>query len=157
MLAGVNNGGTAAGLGGGSTATFFGLEDLWDLKLSRAAPYRATGAWVMSNGAIKKARKWVDLQGRYLWQPSIAAGQPDLFDGNPVYESPELAAPGSATKSVVYGDGLAGLLIKSSRLRVAISDSFKFDTDQIAIRTVQRLGLVVQDPAAMAYLVSKNT
>jgi hypothetical protein len=32
VLAAANNGGTANGLGGGSTATFVGLEDLWDLK-----------------------------------------------------------------------------------------------------------------------------
>jgi len=34
---------------------------------------------------------------------------------------------------------------------------FKFDTDQVAFKTVLRAGLVVQDPAAAAFLVSGNS
>jgi HK97 family phage major capsid protein len=164
ILAAINNGGTATGLGGAgaannalSTATFVGYEDLLDLKYSRAVPYRTVGIWVMANGMIKKARKYRDGQGQYLWQPAIAAGQPPTFDGNAVYEDPNLATPASATKSVIFGDPAAALLIKQVPIRVAVSTDFKFDTDQVAIKSVYRAGLAVPDPAALAYLVSANT
>ena len=156
LLTAATNGGTAGGLGGGSTATFFGYEDLLDLKYGRAYPYRQAGAWLMANAAIKKVRKYTDKNGDYLWQPAIAAGQPDLFDGQPVYEDPGLAAPASATKSVVYGD-LSAWVIKQRGLRVAISTEYRFNTDEVAIRTVYRAGGALPDSAALAYLVSANT
>ena len=156
VLSGGTNGGTAGGLGGGSTAAFFGYEDLLDLKYGAAAPYRLVGNWVMSNGAIKQVRKFKDKNGQYLWEPAVAQGQPDLFDGQPVYEDPGLAAPASATKSVVYGDPLS-FVIKQMALRVAVSSDFKFDTDQIAIKSVYRAGGAVDDAAALRYLVSANS
>lgn len=157
VLAAINNGGTATGLGGGSTATFMGWDDMVDVKYGRASSYRDSGSWVMANGAIRKARKWTDKNGGYLWSSAASvAGQPDTLDGDPVFEDPYLQSPGSAVKAVVYGDVAAGVLIKARALRVAISSDFAFDKDQITVRSVQRLGLVVQDPAALAYLVCAN-
>lgn len=156
ILAAATNGGTATGLSGGSTATFIGYEDLLDLKYGRPAPYRLVGVWVMSNGMIKKARKFTDTQGQYLWQPAIAAGQPDRFDGQPVYEDPYLAAPASATKSVLYGDASAWT-IKQRPLRVAVSTEYRFNTDQVAIKSVYRAGGALADATALAFMVSKTT
>ncbi len=156
ILAAATNGGTATGLSGGGTATFVGYEDLLDLKYGRAAPYRLTGVWVMSNGMIKKARKFTDKNGQYLWQPAISAGEPDRFDGQPVYEDPYLAAPASATKSVLYGDASAWT-IKQRPLRVAVSTDYRFNTDEVAIKSVLRAGGALADAAALAFLVSANT
>ncbi len=142
VLAGVSNGGTATGVGGNGTAvsTFLGYEDLIDLQYSRAAPYRAVGAWIAANGTIKRMRKFKDQQGQYLWPSEDAvSGQPPAFMGGAVWEDPYLAGPASATKSVIYGDATAGLLIKATPLRVEISSDYLFNTDQIAIKTVQRI------------------
>ena len=156
LVTAATNGGTANGLGGGSTATFIGYEDLLDLKYGRPAGIRQMGAWLASNGAIKKMRKYTDKNGQYLWQSAIAAGQPDTFDGQPVYEDPGLATPASATKSVLYGD-LSSWVIKQRGLRVAISTDYRFNTDQVAIRTVYRAGGALPDATAIAYIVSANT
>jgi HK97 family phage major capsid protein len=153
ILAAATNGGTAGGLGGGSTATFIGYEDLLILKYGVAAPYRLAGTWVMSNGMILKTRRFTDVNGQYLWQPAIAAGQPDRFDGQPVYEDPYLLAPASATKSVLYGDASAWT-IKQRPLRVAVSTDYRFNTDQVAIKTVYRAGGALADATALAYMVS---
>lgn len=156
LVSAATNGGTANGLGGGSTAAFFGYEDLIDLKMGRAAGVRQVGAWLMANGAIKKVRKFTDKNGQYLWQPAIAAGQPDLFDGQPVYEDPGLATPASVTKSVLYGD-LSAWVIKQRGLRVAVSTEFRFNVDQVAVRSVLRAGGALPDATAIAYLVSANS
>lgn len=156
VLAAATNAGTATGLGGAGTATFLGYEDLLDLKYSVAAPYRLTGAWVMANSVIKKARKFRTTTGEYLWQPSIAGGQPDLFDGQAVYEDPALATLASATKSVVYGD-LSAFVVKQMALRVAVSTEYRFNTDEIALKSVYRAGGAVSLSAAIAYLVAANS
>lgn len=156
VLAAGTNGGTATGLSGGGTATFFGYEDLIDLKFGAAAPYRAVGVWVMSNGAIKKAKKFTDTQGQYLWQPAIALGTPPTLDGTPVYEDPYLAAPASATKSVLFVDPSA-IVIKQVPVRVAVSTEYAFNLDNVALRSVYRAGAAVVDVAGVRYLVSANT
>lgn len=155
IVAAATNGGTATGLGGGSTATFLGYEDLLDLKYGRAVPYRAAGSWVMANSVIKKARKWTNTQGAYLWQPAIAAGQPPMLDDSPVYEDPYLATIASASKSVLFGD-VSAVTIKQMPLRVATSTEFAFNTDNVALKSVYRAGGALADAAAIAYLVAAN-
>ena len=159
VLSGATNGGTATGVGGSGTATvaFFGYEDLLNLKYGAAVPYRQAGVWVMANGAILKIRKFKDNNNEYYWQPAPAAGQPATFDGNLVFEDPNLAAPASATKSVIFGDPKAGVVIKQMPLRVATSMDFRFATDQVALKTVYRAGGAVPDAAALRYLVSATT
>jgi HK97 family phage major capsid protein len=158
LLSAMTNGGTASGVGGSGTATvaFFGYEDLIDLKYSAAVPYRLAGSWVMSNGAIKKIRKFKDQQGQYFWQPATQPGGLPMFDDNPVYEDPYLAAPASATKSVVFGD-VNEVVIKQMPLRVATSIEFRFANDQVAIRSVYRAGGALPDAIALRYLVSANS
>lgn len=151
VLAGINNGGTAVG------TPFYLFNDVIGLSYGRAAPYRQAAGWVMANAAISKTRRFTDTVGQYLWEPDGIAGQPDALLGAPVFEDPYLAAPASATKSVLYGDFKSALLIKATDLRVEVSSEFKFDLDMVAFKTVLRAGLVVQDPAAAAFLVSANS
>jgi HK97 family phage major capsid protein len=110
----------------------------------------------MSNGLIKKVKKFRDLNGDYLWSSSVAAGTPPTFDGDPVYEDPFLATPASATKSVLYGD-LSAVLIKQVPFRFAVSTEYRFNTDEIALKAVLRAGDALPDATAIAYLVSANT
>jgi len=135
---------------------FFGLDDLIDLVYARAVPYRMAGSFVMATNAVSKARKLKDSDGQYLWQPSNQAGEPDRLLGYPVFEDPYLAAPASATKSVLFGD-MSAYVIKQLPLRVAISTEYLFNTDSVAIKTVYRAGGALPDSAAIAYLVSSNT
>lgn len=158
VVTAATNGGTAAGTGGNGTAasTFFGYEDLIDLKYSAAVPYRQAGAWVVANGALKKIRKFKDQNFQYFVQPAIGPGMAPTFDGDPIYEDPYLAAVASASKSVLYGD-VSAVVIKQMALRVASSADYRFNTDQVAIKTVYRAGGALPDAAALRYLVSANT
>ena len=52
---------------------------------------------------------------------------------------------------------MLGLIVKAAPIRVAVSTDFKFDNDQVAIKTVQCISLAVQDATALGYLVSANT
>ena len=156
ILAAATNGGTATGIGGGATATFVGLNDLLTLAYGAAAPIRSVGVFVMSNGAIQKVRKFTDTVGQYLWQPAVRAGEPPTLDGFPVYEDPNLAAPASATKSIIFGDP-KGWIIKQMPLRTAVSTEYRFNTDEVALRTVYRVGGALPDATALRYIVSADT
>ena len=151
------NGGTANGTAAGTSLdTFIAAADLIDLKYGRAEPYRQVGAWMVSNTMLAKMRKFRDSTGQFLWNSSIAAGAPPTFDGDPVYENPGMAAVASASKSVLYGD-FSRYFVRRCPIRVDLSRDYKFSTDQLALRTIERVDGDLLDTIAVAYLVSANT
>lgn len=152
------NGGTAGGTSTGSaTDTFFSPSDLIDLKFTLAKPYRDRGSWVVSTTAFAKMRKFKDSNKQFIFQASLVAGEPDVFDGRPIYENPAMAAVASATKSVVFGDMNRYVVKRVTPVRLQPSDDYKFSTDQRALKLVERIDADLVDTAAANYLVSSNT
>lgn len=151
------NGGTASGTSGAQASdTFFSAYDLITLYYTLAVPYRMNGSWQVSNTAAAKMRKARDSTGQLLWELSTQAGQPTNFLGRPVYENPAMAAVASASKSVAFGD-FSRYFVRRLPLRVERSTEYKFSTDQLAIKVVERIDGDLVDTAAVAYLVSANT
>lgn len=153
------NGGTANGTANATSFdTFFSAADLITLKYTLAAPYRAggVGKYMVSSTAMAKMRKFRDSTGGFLFQPSLVAGVPGTFDGDAVIENPGMAAVASATKSVAYGD-FSRYFVRKTPTRVDMSQDYKFSTDQLALRTVERVDGDLIDTIAVAYLVSANT
>lgn len=98
-----------------NAATAFTADGLMNAKFAVAAQYRKGAAWVMHRDAVKMAAKLKDGNGQYLWQPSLAAGQPDMLLGHPVYESEY--APSTFTTGLyvgVFGNFREGYLIAES-------------------------------------------
>lgn len=157
FITAASNGGTATQkLSGGTANTFFGPDDLIDLMFSLATPYRNEGVWQMSNTAIKKVRKFKDNENQYIWEFG-GIGQPDRVLGAPVYENPAMAAVASASKSVAFGDFKRYFVRRVLPVRVEVSKDYKFNTDQIAVKVVERVDGDLIDANAIAYLVSDNT
>lgn len=160
IVAAASNGGTATGTAGNTSAdTFFGPIDLVELRFFNLAQgYRARGigSYMVSTGALSKMRKFRDSNKQFLWQPSLIAGVPDQFDGYPVYENPAMAIPASVSKSVLFGD-LSAYYVRRLPTRVDVSKDYKFNTDQLAVRTIERVDGDLPDTAAIVYLISSNT
>jgi HK97 family phage major capsid protein len=151
------NGGTASGTASGTSLdTFVSAADLIDLMYTRAAPDRMRGAFMASSTGMAKMRKMRSSTGEFLWDTSLVTGAPPTFNGRPVYENPGMAAVASATKSFLFGD-LKRYFVRRLPLRVDISTDYKFNTDQVALRTIERIDGDLIDTAAVAYLVSANT
>lgn len=152
-----SNGGTAGGTATGTSSdTFFSPADILDLWYSLPAPYRkAPGAGLMvSTTALAKIRKFRDSNGQFLWSPNL--GGNETFAGIPVIENPAMAAVASASKSVLAGD-LGSYYTRVVPLRVEISKDYKFNTDQIALRSIFRVDGNLPDVAAVRFLVSANS
>lgn len=148
-------GGTAVGT---SYDTFFAPADLIDLFYSVTAEIRKrpTSAWMASTTAVQKMRKARDSNGGFLWDMSLIAGQPDLFNGRAVYENTAMAAVASATKSVIFGD-LKSYYVRRTPLRVEFSRDYKFNTDQLALRTIIRVDGGLPLTGDIKHMVSANT
>lgn len=86
-------------------------DDLIDTFYSIASAYSARGAWMMNRGTMAVVRKMKDSDGAYLWQPSIAAGQPPTLLGRPVYEAVDMPAVAPEATPVLFGDFASGYML----------------------------------------------
>lgn len=80
-------------------------DEMIDLAHSVDPAYRMANAYyVMNDSTLAAIRKLQDSQGQYLWQPSLQAGAPGLYNGYPVQVDQGMADIGAAAVSVVFGD-----------------------------------------------------
>jgi HK97 family phage major capsid protein len=62
-------------------------DDMVQLPYSIDVTWRDGGCYYMNTGAVRQAKLFKDLQGRYLWtNGDVQSGQPATFNGYPVQE-----------------------------------------------------------------------
>jgi HK97 family phage major capsid protein len=144
--------GTAVGTGS-TYGTYFGPTDLVGLFYSLAEPYRNVGSWMANATTLAQIRNARTTAGEHIWQPSLQVGQPETILGRPIYENPGMAS-GSAAKSVLFGDFSRYIVARVVPIRVESSIHYKFSTDQIALRTIERVDGDLVDAAAIKYLLN---
>jgi HK97 family phage major capsid protein len=139
------------------SATFFDALDLATVLYSLAPSYRNTNTvWHASTTAVSKLRKLQDLNGQFVFQPALAAGQPDTLLGYRLKENVHMAAVASASKSVAILHE-PSYYIRELPIEVASSTDYLFNTNQVAIRTLYAVDGNIPDLNAVKVLVSANT
>jgi HK97 family phage major capsid protein len=144
--------GTASGTGA-TAGQYFGATDLVNLFYSVAAPYRTVGSFMANSTSLGQIRNARTTDGIFLWQPSLQVGQPETILGRPIYENPGMAS-GSAAKAVIFGDLSRYIVARVVPVRVESSIHYKFSTDQIALRTIERVDGDLVDTAATRVLLN---
>lgn len=140
---GIVVGSTLGKTGSASVAGAFSADDLIDLYHSVISPYRnsPSAAWVMKDSSVAALRKLKDLttgSNQYLWQPGLAAGQPDTVLGKPLLTDPNIAAVALSAKSVIFGDMNAFVIRDVAGVRFERSDDFAFANDLVTFRALLR-------------------
>lgn len=87
------------------------LDPLYDMIYSLRARYRNNASWVTSKLTLAALRKYKDTTNQYLWQPSIVAGQPDMFMGYGITEAEDMPAIAANAFPLAFGDFREGYLI----------------------------------------------
>ena len=95
---------TASGSASVISDTDGGANGLIDLFYALAPFYRQRGVFMANGKTIAALRKLKDGQKQYLWQPSIAVGQPETFLGRPIVEAVDLPDIGAGTFPLLFGD-----------------------------------------------------
>jgi HK97 family phage major capsid protein len=126
------------GTGVGGAATY---ENLIDLVYGIADGARVLPGlgFQMSKTGIAAARKLKDGAGNYIWTNSAVPGQPATLLGYPVYENPNVAAVGTAAKSVLFGHLPSFKVRVAGGIRIDQSADFAFNTDTVTYRGLIRL------------------
>lgn len=115
-------------------------------------------AWMTSQAGLASARKLLDSQNRPLWQPSLQAGQPDLFLGHPVVLNNDMPAPAASAKSWLFGDFRAAYLVRDvTGVQTLRLDERYADFLQVGFLGFQRSGGMVQDASAIRALQNSAT
>ncbi len=79
-------------------------DELINLVYALKSPYRRNAKFLMNDATISAIRKLKDLNGAYLWQPSVQAGQPDRLLGYEIYTSPYVPTMAAGALCVAFGD-----------------------------------------------------
>lgn len=149
--------GTGSLVGLPTSGASIGADVLIDLFHSVIPQYRPRGSFLMADSTIKVVRKLKDSTGQYIWQPALVAGQPDTILGRPVYADPNMAAIGTSTKPIAFGD-FGGYFIRDvTPIRFERSDDFAFGNDLISFRALYRTdGKLGDTQAVKTYLTGAS-
>ena len=87
-----------------ASATAITADELISLVYSLKAPYRSKAKFLMNDATVAAIRKLKDLNGVYVWQPALTAGEPDRLLGYPLYTSPKVPTMAAGARAIAFGD-----------------------------------------------------
>ncbi len=128
-----STGKTAAG------ATAVTADELIDLYHSVSRPYRRNAVWVAADASVSAVRKLKDSNNQYLWQPGLAAGQPDQLLGKPVITSDAMPAMATGLDSFTFGDLSYYYVAERGARQLQILNELYAANGQIGYRGFERL------------------
>ncbi len=126
-------------------------DDLVDLIYTPKQGYRANAKWVMNRSTQGSIRKFKDVDGNYIWQPGIAAGQPATLMGYAVVESEDMPTIASDSYSIAFGDFSRGYLIVD-RVGIRVLRDPYSSKPFVLFYTTKRVGGGVQNFEAIKLL-----
>ncbi len=115
------------------------------------APYRQGAVWVMNSNTLSAIRRFKTSDGAFIWQPSIASGQPDTLLGYPVVEAEDMPDVATGSLSVAFGNFKAGYLIAERGETAILRDPFT-NKPYVHFYATKRLGGCVANSEAIKLL-----
>jgi HK97 family phage major capsid protein len=115
------------------------------------AAYRARGTWLMNGSTLAAIRKLKDsVTGAYIWQPSLALGQPETILGRPVVEVVDMDDVGTAAEPILFGDIASAYRIVDRVAMSILVNPYTRATEGITrIHATRRTGGLVIRPEAI--------
>jgi HK97 family phage major capsid protein len=136
------------------TAASVTADDLITIAYEVPAIARKSGTYLV-NGKIEMAMRLMkDTQGQYLWQPSLQAGAPSIFNGKAVHNV-EVMDGGTATgqEIAVFGDIKQAYQVLDRREGfITRINELYINDGLIGFRYKRRVGGYVKKPAALRVL-----
>ncbi len=99
-------------------------DKLIDLVQALRPPYRQGAVFVMNSATAARIRKFKTEDGAFVWQPGLAAGQPDTLLGYPVVEAEDMPDIAADSLSIAFGNFKAGYLIAERTETQILRDPF---------------------------------
>ncbi|GAA4756431.1 phage major capsid protein [Sphingomonas daechungensis] len=119
--------GTLQTIGTGAAGAFAATnpaDKLVDLVQALRAPYRQGAVFVMNSSTLAAIRKFKTADGAFLFQPSLAAGQPATLLGYSVVEAEDMPDIAAGSLSIAFGNFKAGYVIAERNATQILRDPF---------------------------------
>ncbi len=152
--------GVVTGAGTGVTtasSTAITADEIIDLYHSLDYKYRGQAVWMMHDSTAAYIRKLKDSNDQYLWQPGLAAGQPDTLLGRPVVTNNAMATIAAGAKVILFGDFRYYWILEQNEMTVQRLDELYAATGQIGFRAFRRVGGAVVLSSAFKVLQMKSS
>ena len=116
--------GTIQTVPSGSGSGFADADVLIDLVHALKPGYRQGAAFVMNSATCSAVRKMKTTDGAFLWQQSLALGQPGTLLGYPVIEAEDMPDIAEDALAVAFGNFRGGYLIAERSATSILRDPF---------------------------------
>lgn len=114
--------------------------------------YRAKARWQMNDSTVMAVRKLKDSQNRYLFEPSLQAGQPGTLLGYAFDINNDIAAMAAGTDSIIFGDPSRYYARRAGGFAIRRLDERFATLDQVGFVAFVRIGGVVVTSGAIKKL-----
>jgi HK97 family phage major capsid protein len=99
-------------------------DKLVDLVQSLRSPYRQGAVFVMNSATAAAVRKFKTADGAFMFQPSLAAGQPSTLLGYPLIEAEDMPDIAASSLSIAFGNFKAGYVIAERNATQILRDPY---------------------------------
>lgn len=100
-------------------------DKLIQLVYTLKAAYLARAQWLMSRTRVQEVRVFKEATtNAYIWQPGLAAGEPDRLLGYPITKAEDMPAKAANSLSVAFGDYKSAYQIVDRRGIAVIRDIY---------------------------------
>lgn len=131
-------------------------DEVIDLFYSVEPVFRQNATFLMNDTTAKVIRKLKDSDGQYIWQPGLAAGEPDKLLGRPVVYSNAMPSIGAGNEVIAFGDFTYYLVgDRQGRVVQRLNELFAA-TGQVGFRAYQRVDgkLTISDAVKVMKMAS---
>lgn len=132
------------------------LDDFikFSYNLPPIARQSASAAWYVNQQIELQMRLFKDSQGRYLWEPSLQSGMPNMFDGKQVYNIAPMDSTIATGKEIaIFGDmNAAYQIIDKQQGFLSRINELYINDGLIGFRYKRRVGGYVRRPTALRVL-----
>lgn len=130
------------------------LDEVLDLIYSLKAGYRMNAKLMMNSATELVIRKLKDSSGQYLWQPSIQAGMPNLFDGKQIVINEKMPSIGTGNKFMAFGDFKYFTIADRAGIEIKRLDELYAGSGQVGWRTSKRFDSKVIQSEAIKFMAN---
>lgn len=127
------------------------LDALMELIYAPKSRFRPGASFIMNRRTVGQIRKFKDADGNYIWQPSVAAGEPSTLLGYPLTEVEDMPDVASDSLSIAFGDFRRGYMIVDRQGVRVLRDPYSAKP-YVLFYTTKRVGGGVQDFNAIKLL-----
>ncbi len=113
-------------------------------------PYRSNAKWAMNRSSRRQVRQLKDSYGQYMWEPSLAAGQPQRLLGSDLLEFSDMPDVGASALPIAFADWMEFYIVVTRIGMRTLRDPYTAKP-YIILYCTQRLGGDVLNTEAGAF------